>query len=190
MAMNVRLIALILLLAVSLTGCAKVACTNTATIVIDGLPRRAPRDCPILIDPSLKPEVNETHGVGFFGDTRQRVVINTTGPVKLIPATPYSYFDKVATRHTATIVVNDLSRPPMNNPILIDPSLIPEANETHGVWNIWTPECDIKQRVVIRNRSSHCNSLILRLVPASPEEADRLIAVEKGVTPGSGSGNP
>ena len=131
--MNVRPIALILVLAVSVTGCCgdKFFCTNTATIVVDGLPRGSP---PILIDPSLKPDVNETHRVGFFWDAKQRVVINSSGPLKLVPDIPqFPSHDKVATTRTATIVVNGLPIPPRNYPILIDPSLIPQLNETRGV---------------------------------------------------------
>ncbi len=176
--MNVRSIALTLLLAVSLTGCASLTCTNTATIVIDGLPRHS---C-ILIDPSLKPEVNETCGTGLFWDTKQRVVINASGPLKLIPTIPkYPVVDKVGTTHTATVVVNGLPNSPKNYPILIDPCLVPKLNETHGAWSISSRGNDINQRVVIHS------SVPLRLVPASPKEAAKLMAVEIGFQPSQSS---
>jgi hypothetical protein len=175
--MNVRPIALILLLAVSLTGCARSTCTNTATIVVQ-LPLHSPPNSRILIDPSLNPEVNETHGAWFPGHTVQRVVINTAGPVKLIPDAPKDHApDKVAIEHTATIVINGLPKPPRNYPILIEPGLNPEVNKTHAAWNIWTPAGDINQRVVIHSE------VPLRLVPASPEELERLMPVEWGSGP-------
>lgn len=73
-----------------LSGCDKFVARNTATIQIDGL--WAKPAFPILIDPSLKPEVDEFHRDGkdwFFGiDRKQQVVIRNSGPLKLVPATP------------------------------------------------------------------------------------------------------
>ena len=78
--MVVRRIAYVTLLAVPLAGCFgdKFTSTNTTTIQQNSL--RSANAYPILIDPRLKPEVNETRsGVNFWGDSTQRVV--TTIPV-------------------------------------------------------------------------------------------------------------
>ena len=161
------------LLAVSLSGCAKLTCTNTATIVIDGLPPHSNEDV-ILIDSRLKPDVNETRASWFY-DTKQRVVINASGPLKLVPDTRQRGPNKAATTHTATIVVNGPPKPLRNYPILIDPSLKAEIDELHSVSSLRGPEKDTEQRIVIRSR------VPLRLVPATPKETERLTrAAESG----------
>jgi hypothetical protein len=171
---DVRPLILVFVLVASLAGCAKYTCTNRATIIVDGLPHR--RSCPIVIDPSLNPVVNETQSTGLFWDTKQRVVINTLSPVKLIPSPPDDTNpDKVATRHTATIVINRPLAPPY--PILIDPSLNPEVNETRRSWIPWKSGNEISQQIMLHRDCP------LKLVPASLEEADAMIGAEKVARP-------
>jgi len=90
--MFVQRIAVVVFLVVLPSGCFfgdKFTSRNTATIEVHGLP--PPKACPILIDPSLKPEVNETIDDPrdfFFGyDTKQRIVISSSVPLKLVPVT-------------------------------------------------------------------------------------------------------
>jgi hypothetical protein len=89
--MIARRIILLVVLATSLTGCGdKFVRRNTATIQVDGLFEQP--SCPILIDPSVRPEVNEFQKDGrdwfFQMDTKQQIVIRNSGPLKLVPATP------------------------------------------------------------------------------------------------------
>lgn len=160
--MNIRLIAMILSLAISLTGCGdKFIRRNTVTIAVNGLPLRRSYES-ILVDPSLNPEVNESSSGGFFSHSKQKVVINSDRPLKLVPDTSEPTIDKVNTNHTATIIVNGPRTPEPIYPILIDPSLKTEVNDTHRVLDFWG--VDIKQEVKVSSR------IPLRLVPATPEE--------------------
>jgi hypothetical protein len=168
--MIARRIVLVLLLTAPLAGCAqKLGCTNTATIVIEDLSRNPPEARAILIDSSLNPEINETRGKGFLGDTKQHVVINSSIPMKLVRAAPDGpNMEKVATTHTATIVVNGLPDSPSNHAILIDPSLNVEVNEIRDAWEVWPSAKDVKQQVVIR---SH---VPVKLVPVEPDELEKM----------------
>jgi hypothetical protein len=170
--MIARRIALVLLLATPLAGCAqKLGCTSTATIVIEGLSRNPPEARAILIDSSLNPEINETRGKGFLWDTKQHVVINSSVPMKLVRAVPDGpNSEKVATTHTATIEVSGFPDPLGDILILIDPSLNAEVNEVGDAWKLWPwrTTMDLNQRVVIRS------SVPLRLIPADRQELDEL----------------
>ena len=83
-----RRIAVLGILTVSLAGCFgdRFTHTNKATIEVNSL--MSAQAGPILIDPRLKPEVNESGSAGnYWGDTTQKVVINSSGPLKLVPVT-------------------------------------------------------------------------------------------------------
>ena len=77
------------LLALSLAGC-EILASNRVTLDIYSQPLQPAY--PILIDPSLEPEVNEysrDNRHWFYGlGRKQRVVIYNSGPLKLAPATP------------------------------------------------------------------------------------------------------
>jgi hypothetical protein len=167
--MIIRPIALIPLLVMTLNGCFfgdKFYRTNTATIVVEGLPHRRSADA-IFVDPSLRPQVNESLSGGLLSgyDTKQKVVINSDRPLKLVPDTREPPVDKVATTHAATITVTG----PKNNdpiyPILIDPGLLAEVNETSRVNDFWG--MDIRQQVKVHS------SVPLRLMPATTEDLER-----------------
>ncbi len=91
--MFVQRIATVVFLTLSLPGCFyfgdKFTCRNRSTIEVNGL--SPPKACPILVDPSLKPQVNETTedewDFFFRMDTKQRIVINSASPLKLVPIT-------------------------------------------------------------------------------------------------------
>jgi hypothetical protein len=171
-----RTIASLLLLSLVLAGChAPHVRTNTATLVIDGLKRQVPDDCPISIDPSLCPKASKPRSVGFLWDTQQEIEVKPSGPVKLVPWGGDSGPDKVGRRHTATIVV---TKPPKTDefyPILLDPSLVPQHNKTRDAWDSWGYDGDLVQRIVLHSR------VPLRLVPASPEEVKNLRRLAIGV---------
>ncbi len=166
--MSIRPIALIPLLAISLNGCFfgdKFYRTNTATIVINDLSRRSA--AAILVDPTLRPEVNESSSGGLFSgcDTEQKVVINSDRPLKLVPDTREPTPDKVAAKHTATITVTGPRTYDPIYPILIDPGLLVEVNETRRVNDFWG--IDIKQQVTVKSQ------VPLRLLPATPEDLEK-----------------
>lgn len=166
--MIARRLALLLLFVAPLSGCAqKVGWTDTATIVIEGLPREPTESRAILIDSSLNPEIDETHRKGFFWDTQQRVVLNCSVPMKLVRAAPDGpNLEKVATTHTATIVTTN-GIPLRGIGILIDRSLDVKTNTRRDAQFSRWPK-DVNQEILIR---SH---VPLKLVPLEPGDLDEI----------------
>lgn len=83
-----------------LAGCDKFVARNTAAIEVY-YEQEHGKTYPVIIDPRLRTETNKysrDKRDWFFGmDRKQRVVIHTTGPVKLVPAAPEDAASATAT---------------------------------------------------------------------------------------------